>query len=122
MNSSWRHIAEEVVHRTLNSLPATLQSHARAIPVVYESCPTRAMAAENVAPDSMGLFVGATYAEQQDGLNEMPSEILLFIDNIRAESQSDPEEFRNQVRTTYLHELGHYLGLNEGEISDRDLA
>jgi predicted Zn-dependent protease with MMP-like domain len=79
------------------------------------------MEAEDVAPDSMGVFVGATYAEQQGGWNEMPAEILLFLDNIRAEAQSDPEEFRNQVRITYLHELGHYLGLDEGALFTRDL-
>jgi len=26
------------------------------------------------------------------------------------------------VRTTYLHELGHYLGLGEEDLDDRGLA
>jgi predicted Zn-dependent protease with MMP-like domain len=30
-------------------------------------------------------------------------------------------DFREEVRITFLHELGHYLGLNEEDISERGL-
>jgi predicted Zn-dependent protease with MMP-like domain len=29
--------------------------------------------------------------------------------------------FREEVATTLLHELGHYLGLDEGDLTDRGL-
>jgi predicted Zn-dependent protease with MMP-like domain len=33
----------------------------------------------------------------------------------------DAATFREEVRRTYLHELGHYLGLDEDDLADRDL-
>jgi predicted Zn-dependent protease with MMP-like domain len=29
--------------------------------------------------------------------------------------------FRNEIRITYLHELGHYLGLDEDDLFERGL-
>ena len=52
----------------------------------------------------------------------MPSAIRLFIENLRDEAEDDPERFRQEVRTTLLHELGHYLGLDEDELERRNLA
>ena len=31
------------------------------------------------------------------------------------------EFFRDEVHTTYLHELGHYLGLDEDDLTERGL-
>jgi hypothetical protein len=36
-------------------------------------------------------------------------------------AEHDREEYREEVRTTYLHELGHYLGLDEEALAERDL-
>ncbi len=33
----------------------------------------------------------------------------------------DEQVYRAEVRTTYLHELGHYLGLDEDELTQRGL-
>jgi predicted Zn-dependent protease with MMP-like domain len=33
----------------------------------------------------------------------------------------DEGYFRDEVRTTFLHELGHYLGLDEDELAVRGL-
>ena len=35
--------------------------------------------------------------------------------------EGDEEEFRFEVRTTLMHELGHYLGLDEEELDERGL-
>jgi predicted Zn-dependent protease with MMP-like domain len=47
--------------------------------------------------------------------------ITLFLDNIWDEAQADVQTFRDEVRATVLHELGHFLGLTEDELFDRDL-
>jgi hypothetical protein len=36
-------------------------------------------------------------------------------------ADADEEIFREEVHTTYLHELGHYLGLDEDDLFDRGL-
>jgi predicted Zn-dependent protease with MMP-like domain len=52
----------------------------------------------------------------------MPSAIRLYIENLRDEAEDDPERFRREVRKTLLHELGHYLGLEEDDLEKRGLG
>jgi predicted Zn-dependent protease with MMP-like domain len=51
----------------------------------------------------------------------MPPQIILFLLNLWEFSDADEEIFGEEVHTTYLHELGHYLGLNEDELTERGL-
>ena len=51
----------------------------------------------------------------------LPPQILLFLDNIWDYAEADEEIYRDEVRLTYLHELGHYLGWDEDEIAERGL-
>jgi predicted Zn-dependent protease with MMP-like domain len=44
------------------------------------------------------------------------------VENLRDEAEDDPTRFRQEVRTTLLHEIGHFLGLDEDGLSDRGLA
>ena len=46
----------------------------------------------------------------------------VYVENLRDEAEDDPARFRREVRTTLLHELGHYLGLEEDELERRGLA
>ncbi|MBL9137881.1 MAG: metallopeptidase family protein, partial [Verrucomicrobiales bacterium] len=51
----------------------------------------------------------------------LPSQILLFLENLWEFSEEDEEIFLDEVQTTYLHELGHYLGLDEIDLEERGL-
>jgi len=35
--------------------------------------------------------------------------------------EAEEDAYREEVRITFLHELGHYLGLDEGDLSERGL-
>ena len=70
----------------------------------------------------LGLFVGPTYAERSHEADLMPSAIRLYIENLRDEAEDDPKRFRHEVRKTLLHELGHYLGLEEEDLDLRGLG
>jgi predicted Zn-dependent protease with MMP-like domain len=52
----------------------------------------------------------------------LPPQIILFLDNLWDFAEGDPEVYRDEVQATYLHELGHYLGLDEIDLDDRGLA
>lgn len=122
MSDEWRQrvaLAQREVEATLRSLPAPLREPARALPVTYEPWPNDALVDDGIEPDSLGLFVGGDYAEGDQVV--MPAQIILFLENILDMVEGDEAEFRAEVRTTLLHELGHYLGLNEDELSDRGL-
>jgi predicted Zn-dependent protease with MMP-like domain len=46
---------------------------------------------------------------------------MLFLDEIWDEADGDEAVYRDEVRRTYLHELGHYLGLDEDGLAERGL-
>jgi predicted Zn-dependent protease with MMP-like domain len=112
--------ADRVVQRTLRSLPPELREPAASLPVVYERAPTPEIVADGVEPDTLGLFVGPSHMEDP-GSDLLPSQILIFLDNIWDFTAGDPAAFDDEIRVTYLHELGHYLGLDEGDLEKRGL-
>lgn len=112
-------VARAEVGRLMRELPAVLRERAESLPVVFEKAPSRALVADGLEPDVLGLFVGADYAGE--GADPVPSEIILFLGNLWAEAEGDEAVFQAEVRTTLLHELGHYLGLDEGELNRRGL-
>lgn len=101
------------------SLPMTLREPARALPVSYETRPSPQFIREGVDEDVLGLFVGAEFAEM--GGASLPPQIILYLDNIWNFAEAHEDIYQDEVRTTYLHELGHYLGLGEGELEERGL-
>jgi predicted Zn-dependent protease with MMP-like domain len=65
------------------------------------------------------LFVGPDFADE--GHVPMPPQIILFLENLWDFAEKDEEVFCDEVRTTFLHELGHFLGLDEDDLIDRGL-
>jgi predicted Zn-dependent protease with MMP-like domain len=112
-------LARAEVDATLRSLPPPLREKARALPVTCEPWPNDALVEEGLAADTLGLFVGGDYGAGEHEL--LPSQIILYLDNIADMVEDDEAAFRAEVRTTLLHELGHYLGLDEDELLDRGL-
>ena len=115
-------IAKKEVAALRRELPPEMAERANELPVVMLARPTRAMVREDgLDPDLLGLFVGANRAEGAESGDPLPPEILLFVENLWDYAEGDEEVFREEVRVTYFHELGHYLGLEEGELEDRGL-
>lgn len=112
-------LAQAEVNATLGALPPDLQQRATALPVVYEPVPSRALVRDGLDPDTLGLFVGPDFAEEHHGV--LPPQIILFLENIWGMVDGFEDEFRFEVRTTLMHELGHYLGLTEEDLDARGL-
>ncbi|MBE7499684.1 MAG: metallopeptidase family protein [Verrucomicrobiales bacterium] len=124
MKPSWSQllrVAQEEVRGTNRRLPRALRPHAEALPVCYEPRPNHAILADGWEPDLLGLFVGKAYGEEESGYADVPSQILLFLENLWDFAEEDEDIYREEVRTTYLHELGHYLGLDEIDLEARGL-
>lgn len=114
--------ADREVRSLRRKLSPEIARHADGIPVVCFPAPTREMVEdEGIEPDLLGLFVGPALDEAEGLDDPLPPEILLFLKNLWDYSEEDPEIFLEEVRRTYLHELGHYLGLEEDDMAVRDL-
>jgi predicted Zn-dependent protease with MMP-like domain len=114
-------LAREEVEATLAALPAPLRERAQALPVTFESRPNAAHRRDGIEADTLGLFVGPEFAYEETTALPLPPQIILFLENLWDLAEGDEEFFREEVRTTYLHELGHYLGLDEDDLFDRGL-
>ncbi len=124
MRIDWQQLhalALEEVEATLASLPAPLRERAQPLPVTFERRPNAAQRRDGIEPDTLGLFVGPEFADEESSALPLPPQIILFLENLWDLAEADQEIFRDEVHTTYLHELGHYLGLDEDDLFDRGL-
>ena len=112
--------ARHTVGRTIRALPPSVRARAQEVPVLLLKAPTLAMRADHIEPDTLGLFVGPSYAEEAAPM-PTPPRILLFLQNLWDCSEGRWPEFQRQVRITLLHELGHYLNWDEEDLSLRGL-
>ena len=71
------------------------------------NCEIRSRSKDN--PDRMGNY------------SRSGRRIILYVEPIYEQALEESRGFATEVETTYLHELGHHLGLNEDEIEMRGL-
>jgi len=115
-------VAESEVSRTIRSLPSALRDKVAQLPVSFERQPDEALQADGIEPDTLGLFVGEPYSEIGTTTAPIPAQIILFLENILDAADGDEAVYREEVRATLLHELGHYLGLDETDLDERGLG
>lgn len=124
MKSHWKRltgIAKDEVQQTLAALPPRLRQTAQQVPVSFESKPSPDMETDGIDPDTLGLFLGEAFPDEDNALSPVPPRVLLFLDNLWDLAEEDPDFYRREIRTTLLHELGHYLGLDETDLESRGL-
>jgi predicted Zn-dependent protease with MMP-like domain len=112
-------IATREIENTIQHMPEPLRKPVKDLPILFEPAPNEALVAEGMEPDTLGYFGGREFADVGDEV--LPPQIVLFLRNIEDFAGFDLSAFREEVKTTFLHEVGHYLGLDEGELEERGL-
>ena len=124
MSSDWSFLlalAESEANRTIQSLPSALRESARHLPVSLERRPGKALRDDGIEPDTLGLFVGEPFSEAGTTTAPLPAQVILFLENIWEMAGENEAVYQEEVRATLLHELGHYLGLDEADLEQRGL-
>ena len=111
-------VAQEEVGGILAKLPRDLRAAAASIPVTYDARNDDELRAEDL-DETLGLFVGGPMSAPEEA--DLPAQIILFLRNLWAEADADINAYRREVRRTFMHELGHFLGLGELDLEERDL-
>lgn len=122
MKADWKKLQELAlgeIEATLVELPKPLHEQARKLPVTFERVPNAGLQADGIEADTLGLFTGAEFADA--GVSVLPPQIILFLENLWDFAEGDEEIFCEEVHTTFLHELGHFLGLDEDDLTERGL-
>ena len=101
---------EDQVRTALDELPPHIAAALKNVAVVVEN--------QNPEdPDLFGLYHGVPLPERGDMSGMLPDTISIYRVPLE-ESFSDPEELREEIRITVLHELAHYFGLDEDRIAE----
>lgn len=122
MTLNWKvlcELASAEVEAVLKELPKPLCEKVTQLPITFEHKPNKELQADGIAADTLGVFTGAEFAEE--GRVPMSPQIILFLDNVWDMAEGDGNIYREEIRTTFLHELGHFLGLDEDELTERGL-
>lgn len=114
-------LAADVVGATQRRLPPEIRPLARDVPVHYQSVPAPDVLADGFPTDILGLFTGSPHNTALEQTNPAPPQILLYLDNLWDYAGHDLEAFKEETHMTYLHELGHYFGWDEDELTARGL-
>ena len=124
MADKWKKLletAEGEVTRVLCKLPEPLRDKASVIPVVFQVRPKPEEQDENFDTDLLGMFVGYNFADAGSDSEPEPARIILYPENIWDYAEGKQKAYRREVRRTYLHELGHYIGFEEDDLLLRGL-
>ena len=122
MKTDWKRLEELAiteVEAPLAALPTALREQAQQLPITLECVPNVDLQNDGIAIDTLGLFTGAEFAEIRGEV--LPSQIILFLENIWKFAEGDERVFCEEVYTTFLHELGHFFGLEEDDLLERGL-
>ncbi len=103
-------MAEEVVAQTLDELPAAIAEEVEQVSVFVETEPDDDDLEAGVGDDWLGIFEGASHPQ---GDLPDPPRIRIWVNNLWTFASGREAAFRREVRVTLLHEIGHYLGLDE---------
>ena len=76
----------------------------------------------NETPEEIVIVAEVAGVEKDDLEVEISSKAVRIQGNRVARHCTDETTYRQEVRTTLLHELGHYLGLDEDDLDDRGLG
>ena len=106
-------LGRQEIHRVLTALPEEIRDAAGRCAIL--------LATRDVDDGLFGLFEGNALSDGEPMSAEELPRITLFLDTLWDETDADPRLYREEVATTLLHELGHYLGLDEEEVAERGL-
>jgi predicted Zn-dependent protease with MMP-like domain/Flp pilus assembly protein TadD len=115
---------DAAVEEAFARLPEQVRRYLANVAITVEDLPSEddLRAAEPpLSPASLGMFRGPAYGRGEgDPWTHLPSSIVLYQRNLERFARSR-EELAEEIRVTLVHEVGHYLGLDEDELYERGL-
>lgn len=114
----------KVVAEALDRLPDKVREAMANLPVLVEDLPRDEELSGDppLSPLSLGMFRGPTVGERSvfDPWTEIPGAIVLYRRNLQRYAHSR-EELLEEIETTVLHEVGHFVGWDEEDLYERGL-
>jgi len=111
-----RHAFELTVDEAIERLPEWVLERIDNLVVVVEEWPNPEQDPEGEG--ILGIYEGVSLPERSgDYIGALPDRIVIFR-GPHLELGLEPGELRDEVRRTLLHEVGHYLGIDDRRLLD----
>jgi predicted Zn-dependent protease with MMP-like domain len=110
---------EKLVAEAMDSLPEEFGKKLNNVSVTFADEPTPYQLRKMRLPPwalMFGLYEGVPLTKRGPYMGVLPDKITIFKNSILRVSQT-PEDVRNQVRRTLIHEIGHHFGLTDAELN-----
>ncbi len=112
---------EEIIIKTIESLPAKFKKKLKNIDITVEEEDTRYYIKSKNSADNnkltLGLYQGLPLTKQAGNRRVMPDKITIYKKSIEAVSHSR-EAIEKNIKRVVLHEIGHYFGLDEKKLKN----
>jgi len=111
---------KKVLRQAIDDLPGMFREALRNVAIVVENRPPDWLLEELGIPPGetlYGFYHGIPLPERSvlDSGN-LPDKISVYRGPLEGDFR-DPGELARQIRTTLLHEIGHYFGMDEEDLS-----
>jgi predicted Zn-dependent protease with MMP-like domain len=110
-----------LVRRALRDIPEPFRSHLRQIDIVVTARPSQADLREaGLARDESmyGFYRGVPLTERDSGYNLAPPDVIHIYQEPLEEDFEDEAELVQEIRTTVLHEVGHFFGIDDDRLEE----
>ena len=110
------------IARILDRIPREFRRRLENVAIVVEKRPEKnqleALGLDPRRHTLYGLYEGTPLPERS-AIHPplLPDKITIFSEPLMLDF-SDPDELREQLRATLVHEIAHYFGMDESEIRD----
>jgi predicted Zn-dependent protease with MMP-like domain len=112
---------EALVAQAVADIPPAFQGYLDNVAIVIEPRPDRRTCRQmglDHPRELLGLYHGTPLTERSvEHSGQMPDRISLYQENIERACRTQ-DEVVEQVRTTILHEVGHFFGLDEDDLDE----
>jgi predicted Zn-dependent protease with MMP-like domain len=112
---------QRVVRRALEELPPVFQDAIENLDIQVRWAPTpyeRRRARLRPGYDLYGLYLGIPITRRSHGYSMVAPDVILIYQRAHERRARTEAEMVEQARQTLLHEIGHYMGIDEDRLQD----
>ena len=113
-----------LVHRALRDVPPPFSEQLRQVDIVVTRRPSRNDLVEAGLPpgESMyGFYRGIPLTERDSGYNLVAPDVIHIYQEPLEEDFEREDELIAEIRTTVLHELAHFFGIDDDRLEELGL-